>query len=123
MRAESGESGPERPVTLGYLAADAEFVEEALAPATLERIAAAPGFPEIMRRYAGNRLDAYAATSAPLRWLTRDLARAALFFTALVRDAILGGATVANLCESAKADRTCSRGRVLAWVEGARELG
>ena len=122
MQPERAGIGPDRSAAWGYLAGEKQFVDDAFDPRTFERIASTPGFPEVMRRYARIRLDAFAATPAPIKWLTRDLARTGLLYAALIRDGMMGGATVAGLCESAKADHTCSRGRVLAWVEGAREL-
>jgi hypothetical protein len=122
MGPEPAQAGEHPSTTWGYLAGEERFVDEVFAPATFERVARDPTFPGIMRRYAQSRLAVFAASSGPIRWLTRDLARTGLLYAAMVRDSVMGGATVAGLCESAKADHTCSRGRVLAWVEGAREL-
>ncbi len=102
---------------------DEEFINDEFSPAGFFRVRALAQFDEAIARYAQSRLATFAAFDADIRWLTKDIARTAIYYAALVRDSVFGNATVVGLCRSAERDRVCSRGRVVAWVERAMKLG
>ena len=72
---------------------------------------------------AGAALSHYARQDAATRWLTKDLGRFSLYLAALILSAEPEGLTVATLVAAAKANGTCSRGRVLAFVDYALGAG
>jgi hypothetical protein len=96
-----------------------DLIAEALSTETLAAITDAPGFSAAARGFALRRAAVLAETPPEIRWLTRDLASTGIFYAALVRDAVFGGATVAGLWQSAQLEGRCSRGRVYAWVDRA----
>jgi hypothetical protein len=102
---------------------DEEFIEAEFCETGFDRVRSLLNFNDAVAEYAKSRLKTFAAFDADIRWLTKDIARTAIYYAALVRDSVFGNATVGGLCLSAKRDRVCSRGRVLAWVERAMKLG
>jgi hypothetical protein len=84
---------------------------------------ARPEFRGVVEDLARANLSAYAAASPAERWLTSDLGRAALTGAAMVLDAILGGFTTAQMIHSARANRTCSDGRVRHYLRAAAAHG
>ena len=102
---------------------DEEFIDDEFCEIGFFRVRAVPQFNDAVGEYAWSRLNTFAAFDADIRWLTKDIARTAIYYAALVRDSVFSNATVAGLCKSAKRDRVCSRGRVMAWVERAMKLG
>jgi hypothetical protein len=102
---------------------DEDFINQEFCEAGFSRVRKSICFNEAVVKYAHSRLETFAAFDADIRWLTKDIARTAIYYAALVRDCVFGVATVAGLWQSAKRDRVCSRGRVMAWVDRAMKHG
>ena len=102
---------------------DEEFINDEFCQTGFRRVHGLQKFDDAISEYAKSRLKTFAAFDADIRWLTKDIARTAIYYAALVRDSVFGNATVIGLCRSAERDKVCSRGRVVAWVERAMKLG
>jgi hypothetical protein len=68
-------------------------------------------------------LDHYAGLSLVDRWLVSDLGRQSLSRAMVILDAVFGEVSARALVEGALANRTCSRGRVLAYLKRAELNG
>ena len=98
-------------------------ISEALSPATRDRILAHPEFHPTAEALAARGLAHTQAQDEAAQWLTKDVGRAALYAAALILDAMVGRVSVYDLVVAAAMNGTCSRGRVLAWVNYARSCG
>lgn len=87
-----------------------------------DRILRHKAFRPAVRAYAAANLALYASLDPIERWLVSDLGRWSLTSAALVLDA-LGGLTGGRLAAGAAANRTCSEGRVRAYIRCALAHG
>jgi hypothetical protein len=87
------------------------------APAAFERLRTHPDFRSVAEGHARANLDFYGALPLLGRWLISDLGRSALTGAALVLDSLPGGLTAAGLIHAASVNRSCSRGRVLGYLQ------
>lgn len=78
-----------------------------------------PDFRATVEALARANLAAYAAASPAERWLTSDLGRSALTGAAMILDVLLGGFSTTQIIQSARANRTCSDGRVRLYLRTA----
>lgn len=75
-----------------------------------------PQFFAVAEDHARANLDTFASLSLLGRWLVSDLGRSALTGAALVLDGFPGGLTAGALVHAAITNRSCSRGRALAYL-------
>jgi hypothetical protein len=85
---------------------DEEFIEYEFCESGFSRVRSAANFNDSIVNYAWSRLRVFSTFDADIRWLTRDIARTAIYYAALVRDSVFGMATVTGLCRSAERDRS-----------------
>jgi len=57
------------------------------------------------------------------RWLVKDLGRLSLYLAAQIIEAMLGRVCAHDLLVAAEMNKTCSRGRVLAFLERLEQVG
>ncbi|THD68531.1 helix-turn-helix domain-containing protein [Phenylobacterium sp.] len=94
-----------------------------LSPAAFEALRSDPRFREACETAARAAISHFARQDPATRWLTKDLGRFSLHLAALILAAEPEGLTVSALAAAAKANGTCSRGRVLAFVDYALRAG
>lgn len=94
-----------------------------MSPAELARVRAHPNFRAAAESMAAKALEHTAAQDEVSRELTKDIGRTSLYFATLILEAALGKVSAYDLMASAAANQTCSRGRVLAFIELARSAG
>lgn len=98
---------------------DSEAAAAPFSPAAFAALRAHPDFRATVEALARANLAAYAAATPAERWLTSDLGRSALTGAAMILDVLLGGFTTAQIIQSARANRTCSDGRVRLYLRTA----
>lgn len=89
----------------------------------VERLRAHPGFLSAARGMAVETLKQFHASEPHGRQMMQDVGTTALCMTIVVLDAMPSGASVKQLVDSAKANRTSSPGRVKEFVEMAQAVG
>ncbi len=100
------------PVTQG-----AEEAVEPLSPAAFLRLRRHPLFQSQVEAYCRASLAHHAGLDVIERWLVSDLGRQSLSRAMVILDAIYGEVSARALVEAARVNRTCSRGRVLAFLQ------
>lgn len=86
------------------------------APEAFARLRAHPDFRATVQSHARANLAHYGGLPLMGRWLISDMGRSALTGAALVLDGLPGGLTSAGLYQAAAVNRSCSRGRVSAYL-------
>lgn len=97
--------------------------DDFLSPQAFLRLRAHPGFRAVVEDYCRQSLDHYAGMPLVDRWLVSDLGRQSLSRAMVILDAVFGEVSTRSLVEGALANRTCSRGRVLAFLKRAELNG
>lgn len=87
-------------------------------PEAFARLRNSPAFRAVVEQHAQANLASYAGLSISERWLMSDLGRSSLTGAAVILDAF-GTLTRSSLAAAAAAHRTCSQGRVRAYVRRA----
>lgn len=96
---------------------------EPLSAEAFAALRAHPGFRGAVEALARGNLANYGGATLAERWLTSDLGRASLTGAAMVLDAMLDGFAAPHLIDSARANRTCSEGRVRLYLRRAAANG
>lgn len=91
--------------------------------AALTSIRKHPRFRDAVEQYARSRVEQFRRLDAALRWATTDLGRSTLSRATVVLHRRPEGLTANALLESARTLGLCSRGRVLAYLDGAQLRG
>lgn len=98
-------------------------IEALLSADAFAAVRLAPAFRAAAERIAAGALEQDAHLDEATRWLTKDLGRVSLYLSTLILHASLGRVSVHDLAEAAAYNETCSRGRVLAFVDYAQAAG
>ena len=101
----------------------AEDVVEPLSPTAFARIRSHPLFRTLVEAYCRASLAHHAGLDVIERWLVSDLGRQSLSRAMLILEAVHGEVSARALVEAARVNRTCSRGRVLAFLQRAELNG
>lgn len=91
--------------------------------AALDETRAHPRFREAVEQFARARVAHFRRLDPVLRWATTDLGRSTLARAAVVLDRSPDGLTAKALLDAARILGICSRGRALAFLEGAQKRG
>jgi hypothetical protein len=91
---------------------DADF----LTPQAFQRLRSHPQFRQVVEDCCRANLKHYAGLDLMGRWLISDLGRQSLSRAMLILESILGDVSARTLVEAARHNRTCSRGRALAYL-------
>lgn len=89
--------------------------------AALDETRAHPRFREAVEQFARARASHFRRLDSALRWATTDLGRSMLARAAVVLDRRSAGLTAKALLDTARTLGLCSRGRALAFLEGAQK--
>jgi len=98
-------------------------VDDALSPQAFQRLRSHPDFRTVVEDHCRASLDHHAGMPLVDRWLVSDLGRQSLSRAMVILDAVYGEVGTRALVEAAQANRTCSRGRVLAFLKRAELNG
>lgn len=90
--------------------------DEVLSPQAFERLRSHPEFRAAVEDHCRDSLDHYSRMAPVDRWLISDLGRQSLSRGLVILDAVFGEVRARDIVESARVNRTCSRGRVIAYL-------
>lgn len=97
--------------------------DEVLSPQAFERLRLHPEFRAAVEDYCRASLDHYSRMTPVDRWLISDLGRQSLSRGLVILDAVFGEVRARDIVESARVNRTCSRGRVMAYLQSCELNG
>lgn len=90
--------------------------DDVLTPEAFLRLRTHPHFRGAVEDHCRASLDHYSRMEPVDRWLVSDLGRQSLSRALVILDAVFGEVRTRDLVESARVNRTCSRGRVLGFL-------